>query len=76
MLYAQRGRFARASTPQIIQPRPEPRRRRVRDHRGPPTLISRIAFVGNHAFGESRLRDVIESRQDAWWRFLSTSDEL
>jgi outer membrane protein insertion porin family len=37
-------------------------------------LISRIAFVGNHAFSEDRLKEVISSRQEAFWRFLSTSD--
>jgi outer membrane protein insertion porin family len=41
---------------------------------GPSTLVSRIAFVGNHAFSENRLREVIESRETRWWRFLSTSD--
>ena len=30
---------------------------------GRSTLISRIAFVGNHAFSESRLREVIDSRE-------------
>ena len=41
---------------------------------GESTLIGRIAFVGNHQFSESRLREVINSREEAWWRFLSTSD--
>jgi outer membrane protein insertion porin family len=41
---------------------------------GDETLVSRIAFVGNHAFSEDRLKEVIGSRQEAWWRFLSTSD--
>ena len=41
---------------------------------GESTLIGRIAFVGNHEFSEDRLREVINSREEAWWRFLSTSD--
>ncbi len=41
---------------------------------GTSTLISRIAFVGNHAFGESRLREIISSREQAFYRFLSSSD--
>ena len=42
---------------------------------GTVTLISKIAFVGNHAFSEDRLSEVINSREERWWRFLSTSDE-
>ena len=42
---------------------------------GPSTLISKIAFVGNHAFSEGRLSEVIDSREERWWRFLSSSDE-
>ena len=44
-------------------------------HDGTATLISKIAFVGNHAFSESRLNEVINTREERWWRFLSTSDE-
>lgn len=73
-LYARRGYFAARVEPKIIE---LPQNRvdvvfEISD--GPSTLISRIAFVGNHAFSESRLRDVIESREQAWWRFLSSSD--
>ena len=39
------------------------------------TLISKIIFVGNHEFSEDRLTEVINSREERWWRFLSTSDE-
>ena len=42
---------------------------------GSATLIPKIAFVGNHAFSEDRLTEVINSREERWWRFLSTSDE-
>ena len=39
------------------------------------TLISKIVFVGNHEFSEDRLSEVINSREERWWRFLSTSDQ-
>ena len=42
---------------------------------GPSTLISKIVFVGNHAYGEGRLSEVINSREERWWRFLTSSDE-
>jgi outer membrane protein insertion porin family len=73
--YAKRGRFATVVTPQII---------RLSQNRvdvvfqitdGPSAFIAHIGFVGNHAFSESRLDDVINTRQHTWWRFLSTADE-
>ncbi|MBV9786004.1 MAG: outer membrane protein assembly factor BamA [Acidisphaera sp.] len=73
-LYAHHARFAAKVDPKIIR-LPENRVDVVfAINEGPPTLISRIAFVGNHAFGEGRLREVVNSRQSVWWRFLSTSD--
>lgn len=41
---------------------------------GPSTLISRIAFMGNHAYSESRLREIVDTREEAFYRFLSSSD--
>lgn len=73
-LYAHHGRFAATVEPKLI---------RLPDNRvdvvytiseGPATLISRVTFVGNHAFGESALRDVINSRQTVWWNFLTSAD--
>jgi outer membrane protein insertion porin family len=74
-LYAQKGYYDASVTAQIIR---LPQNRvdvvyQIND--GPSTLISRIAFVGNHAFGEGRLAEVINSREERWWRFLSSSDE-
>ena len=72
--YAKKGRFGATVEPKVI---------RLAQNRvdvvfeindGTSTLISRIAFVGNHAFGENRLREVISSRQEAFYRFLSNSD--
>ncbi len=42
---------------------------------GSATLISKIVINGNKAFSESRLAEVITSRESRWWRFLSTSDQ-
>ncbi len=74
-MYAAHGRYGARVEPKIIK---------LRDNRvdvvfqiteGPITLVSRIIFVGNHAFSESRLREVVDSREQAWYRFLSSSDE-
>ncbi|MFO1025392.1 MAG: outer membrane protein assembly factor BamA [Acetobacteraceae bacterium] len=42
---------------------------------GQATLIAKIVFNGNKAFSESRLGEVINSREQRWWRFLSSADE-
>lgn len=42
---------------------------------GSQTKISRITFIGNHRFSQSALRDVVSTRQSAWWRFLSSADQ-
>jgi outer membrane protein insertion porin family len=74
-LYARRGYYNARVDPQVI---------RLGENRvdvvyqindGSVTLISKIVFVGNHEFSEDRLSEVINSREERWWRFLSTSDE-
>jgi len=73
-MYAAKGRFAARVEPKII---------RLIENRvdvvfeiddGAATLVSRIAIVGNKEFSEGRLQEVINSREQAWWRFLSTAD--
>ena len=41
---------------------------------GPRTPVARINFVGNHEFSDQDLRDVMETKESAWWRFLSSND--
>jgi outer membrane protein insertion porin family len=73
--YAQRGYYNAKVTPQIIR-LPQNRVNVVYQiNDGPSTLIARIAFVGNHVYSQSRLTDVINSREERWWRFLSSSDQ-
>jgi outer membrane protein insertion porin family len=74
-LYAQRGRYAATVVPKVIR-LPQNRVDVVFEiNEGTLTLVSRITFVGNHAFGEGRLKEVITSREQAFWRILSNSDE-
>ncbi len=72
--YAKHGRFGATVEPKII--RLDQNRVNVvfEIHDGTETLVSRISFVGNHAFSENRLRDVVSSREEAFYRFLSNSD--
>jgi outer membrane protein insertion porin family len=73
-LYARRGRFAARGEPKIIE-LPQNRVDVVFEiNEGETTLISRVAFVGNKAFSEDKLKEVVGSRESAWWRFLSSSD--
>ena len=72
--YAKRGRFGATVEPKIIQLGQNRVDVVFEINEGTSTLVSRISFVGNHAFGESRLRDIISSRQEAFYRFLSNSD--
>jgi outer membrane protein insertion porin family len=74
-VYARRGKFGAVIEPKII----ELDQNRVdvvfEIVEGESTLIRRINFVGNEAMSTSELQDVIASRETAWWRFLSTSDQ-
>ena len=74
-LYAQKGHYNATVTPNII---------RLSDNRvnvvfvcddGTVTKISRITFIGNRHFSQGKLREVISSRQSAWFRFLSSADQ-
>jgi outer membrane protein insertion porin family len=74
-LYAKRGYYDASAEPQIIR-LPQNRVDVVFEiNDGKATLVSKIAFVGNHAFSESRLGEVINTREERWWRFLSSSDQ-
>jgi outer membrane protein insertion porin family len=73
-MYARRGRFSARVEPKVIQ--------RDRDRvdvvfeitEGDTALISRINFVGNEAFSDSRLKEIVSSREEAWYRPFSSSD--
>jgi outer membrane protein insertion porin family len=74
-LYAKKGYYNARVDPQVI--RLDQNRVDVvfQINDGSVTLISKIVFVGNHAFSEDRLSEVINTREERWWRFLSSSDE-
>lgn len=74
-LYAQRGHYDASVDPQII--RLDQNRVDVvfQINDGSSTLVSKIVVVGNKAFSESQLNEVISSREERWWRFLATTDQ-
>ncbi len=75
-VYAGKGRFAATVEP-YIQRLPQNRVNVIfKIVEGPETKISRIVFVGNHAFSENDLKGVIDSREERFWRFFSSSDQF
>jgi outer membrane protein insertion porin family len=73
-LYRQSGRFAASVEPKVIE-LPQNRVDVVFEiSEGPTTTIESIRFVGNEAFSDGELREVIRTRQSRWWAFLSTDD--
>jgi outer membrane protein insertion porin family len=73
-LYARRGRFATRVEPKVIE-RGNDRVDLVFEiTEGDTALISRINFVGNESFSDSRLKEVVSSREEAWYRPFSSSD--
>jgi len=73
-LYARRGRFAVRIEPKVIQLDQNRVDVVFEISEGPTALVTRINFVGNTAFSDTRLRDVIATREQAWYRILSSSD--
>ncbi len=74
-LYRRRGHFAATITPQVIMEDDGRANLVFEIDEGPRARISRIAFVGNAAFSDGRLRQEIVSRQQAWFRFWTALDK-
>lgn len=73
-LYRRSGRFAATVEPKIIE-LPQNRVDVVFEiDEGAITGIERIRFVGNKEFSDSRLREVIRTRETRWWRFFTSDD--
>ncbi len=74
-LYASKGRYDVTVTPQIIRLSHNRVDVVFRISEGTLTLIQKISFVGNQAFSQARLAQVITSKEHAWYRFFSNADE-
>ncbi len=73
-LYRRNSRFAATVDPKVI-PLEQNRVDLVFEiNEGPVTGIAGINFVGNAAFGATRLREVIQTKESRWYRFLSSDD--
>ncbi|MEK9970876.1 MAG: POTRA domain-containing protein [Ferrovibrio sp.] len=73
-IYRRSGRFAATIEPKVIQ-LPQNRVDLVFEiTEGAVTGVSRIRFIGNSRFSDSQLREQIQTKESAWWRFLSSDD--
>ena len=73
-LYRRSGRFSATVVPKVIQ-LPQNRVDLVFEiSEGELTKIRKIAFVGNKNFDDGDLREVVQTRESAWYRFLSSDD--
>ncbi len=73
-VYRKNGRFGATVEPKVIV-QPENRVDLVYEiHEGDKTHVTRISFIGNHAFSDTRLREKVQTSEYAWWKFLSSSD--
>jgi outer membrane protein insertion porin family len=73
-LYRRNGRYGATVEPKVIQ-LPQNRVDLVFEiNEGPLTEIERIVFIGNEAFDDDELREVIQTKESAWYRILTTDD--
>ncbi len=75
-LYARRGRFAATVEPKIIELEQNRVNLVYEIQEGEAALVARINFVGNEAYSDSRLKEVVATREQAWYRILSSADQL
>ena len=73
-LYKRNGRFAAVVDPKIIKLDSNRVDLVFEINEGAPTYVTRIDFIGNTKFPDSDLKDVIQTREERWWRFLSNDD--
>lgn len=73
-LYRRSGRYAARVEPKII----ELEQNRVdlvfEIDEGETTKVTGITFIGNEEFSDSSLRSVIQTREQAWYRFFTSDD--
>ena len=73
-LYRRSGHFSARIEPKVIQ-LPQNRVDLVFEiDEGKETLVSRIAFVGNRFFTDDALRNVIQTKEERWYRIFSGAD--
>jgi len=73
-LYRRSGRFAATVEPKLIQLEQNRVDLVFEISEGEATYVRRIAFVGNHRYDEDALREVLQTKEERWYRFLTSDD--
>lgn len=73
-VYRRNGRFAATVEPKIIKQAQNRVDLVFEINEGGSTGIGRISFVGNKIFSDSELRAELQTKESAWYRFLSSDD--
>lgn len=73
-LYRRQGRFAATVEPKLIQLEQNRVDLAFEINEGEPSYVKRINFVGNRHYDDSRLREVLMTKEERWYRFLSSDD--
>ena len=73
-VYRRSGRFAATVEPKVVQLDQNRVDLIFEINEGAPTYVYRINFVGNRFFPESELKQAIQTREERWWRFMTSDD--
>jgi outer membrane protein insertion porin family len=73
-IYRRSGRFAAQVEPKTVQLAQNRVDLIFEITEGPTTGVSRIVFIGNHAFSDGTLRDKLATGESVWWNFLQSND--
>jgi len=73
-LYRRNGRYAAKVEPKVITLSENRVDLVFEIEEGPETTVGGIAFIGNEAFSDSTLRSIIETEEESFWRFFSSTD--
>jgi outer membrane protein insertion porin family len=72
-LYRRAGRISAEVTPQIVE-LPQKRVDLIfKINEGPKSGVLRVNFIGNKAFSDNDLRDVVVTEQSHWYKFFSSN---
>ena len=73
-LYRLSGRISATVTPKLVQLDQNRVDVVFEIDEGPETGLQAITFLGNRAFSDSDLREVMVTKQSQWWRLFSSND--
>ena len=73
-LYRLSGRISATVTPKLVQLDQNRVDVVFEIDEGPETGVAAITFLGNKAFSDSDLREIMVTKQSQWWRLFSSND--